>query len=156
MDKYASVAIGDPASDPEHLQRLIVEGVGQYNSYTKFVTDKLDKTTGYIYCATVAVDPSFHRRGIGARMMRWGLERAEKEGVPILLIGSQKGILLYEKLGFEVLGTINFDTLSGDKAMVYWPKGVPRIEVQMSSAIDNDEVQADEAQVAELLQSTTA
>jgi ribosomal protein S18 acetylase RimI-like enzyme len=52
----------------------------------------------------VAVDPAFQRRGVGALLVRAGMERAREEGVPVMLEASPNGEKLYEKLGFVVVG----------------------------------------------------
>jgi GNAT superfamily N-acetyltransferase len=53
--------------------------------------------------SSVAVDPSYQRKGIGKVLMQWGLDRAEKDGKDVCLSASVAGQSLYLKLGFEVV-----------------------------------------------------
>lgn len=54
----------------------------------------------------LGVDPHHQRRGVGKRLVRWGLEQAAAEGQRVFLIATPEGKLLYESLGFQVLGAI--------------------------------------------------
>lgn len=51
--------------------------------------------------ANVVVHKDYQRRGIGARLVRWGLDQAEDERVPCGVESSSAGLRLYEKLGFR-------------------------------------------------------
>jgi ribosomal protein S18 acetylase RimI-like enzyme len=52
----------------------------------------------------LAVDPNHQRRGIGRKLVRWGLEQAAAEDQKVFLIATPEGKPLYESLGFRVLG----------------------------------------------------
>jgi GNAT superfamily N-acetyltransferase len=43
----------------------------------------------------------YQRRGIGARLIKWGLDQAEAERVPVSVESSFAGVSLYEKMGFR-------------------------------------------------------
>jgi len=59
------------------------------------------------YLPLIGVDPSYHRRGMGTGLMRRGLERCNREGMPAYLEASSNASRrLYERFGFQVLGTI--------------------------------------------------
>ena len=47
------------------------------------------------------VDPGFQRRGVGGRLVEWGIENANKEGIPATTLGSQVGQSMYRKKGFK-------------------------------------------------------
>lgn len=130
QNKYASVMHPDPAQDTERNRQFVDHGQPEFDKHMKPLTDALQQSRGYIFCWTMAVDPSFQRRGIGAALLRWGLEQAARERVPVLLFGSAKGAPLYQKLGFEDIGLVSFHGLAGDRIMVYWPPGVLRVESQ--------------------------
>lgn len=53
--------------------------------------------------------PSHQRRGVGAQLVKYGLEKATRGGVPIFLSGSPMGYPLYKKLGFKELDKIEID-----------------------------------------------
>lgn len=49
----------------------------------------------------LAVDPKWQRNGIGQMLVRWGLERAQEEGIHAGLESSLAGCPMYLKLGFQ-------------------------------------------------------
>ncbi|KAM5442952.1 hypothetical protein MferCBS31731_001825 [Microsporum ferrugineum] len=51
----------------------------------------------------LAVLPDYQRRGIGGTLLRYGLEEAQKLGVPTWLEASSEGFPLYRSHGFEVV-----------------------------------------------------
>ncbi|KAG0643992.1 acyl-CoA N-acyltransferase [Tuber brumale] len=51
----------------------------------------------------LAVDPPWHRRGVGGLLVGWGMKNCAKEGVVCCLESSPAGRSLYEKLGFKVV-----------------------------------------------------
>ncbi|MGJ0629753.1 GNAT family N-acetyltransferase [Xenorhabdus bovienii] len=55
------------------------------------------------FLGVVAVDPNFQGKGLGRAVIEPGLERAEREGLPVFLETSDdKNVKIYERLGFEV------------------------------------------------------
>ncbi|KAF2644320.1 acyl-CoA N-acyltransferase [Massarina eburnea CBS 473.64] len=57
----------------------------------------------------LVTDPKHHRRGAGARLVKWGTDKADKAGLPSYLEASEKGRLLYARLGFEEVHERVFD-----------------------------------------------
>ncbi|KAF8470770.1 acyl-CoA N-acyltransferase [Kalaharituber pfeilii] len=53
----------------------------------------------------LAVDPAFQRKGIGRSLLMWGVRRADEEGVCCTLEASDRGLPLYESVGFELAQT---------------------------------------------------
>ncbi len=62
-----------------------------------------DALGDYWYLCALGVEPERQRKGVGSLLLRWGLERAREEGVPVSLIGSDEGRRLYAKYGFKVV-----------------------------------------------------
>lgn len=58
----------------------------------------------YLELGTLAVDPKFHRRGIGGTMLKYRIGLAQNEKVPIVLEASAAGTLLYTIFGFYETG----------------------------------------------------
>ncbi|KAF5640604.1 hypothetical protein F52700_3755 [Fusarium sp. NRRL 52700] len=56
----------------------------------------------------LATSPKYQRTGIGKRLVQWGLDRCEEEGIPATLESSISGRPLYEKMGFREVGTVSF------------------------------------------------
>ena len=48
--------------------------------------------------------PKHQRRGVGAALVRWGLEKAAEAGKDSYLIATKQGRGLYASLGFKELG----------------------------------------------------
>lgn len=69
----------------------------------------------------LAVDPAYHRRGIGAALMEHIKTLAGEERVPVTLLASSMGIHLYRKLGFTEVGEVKSDSLLLGTAMVLYP-----------------------------------
>lgn len=60
-------------------------------------------------CHVVAVKPGHQRKGAGALLTRWGLDLAEQLQLPVYLESSPQARRLYQKLGFEQVGTVVHD-----------------------------------------------
>jgi len=45
-------------------------------------------------------------RGAAGMLIRWGIEQAEKEGIPAYLEAAVTGKPIYEKLGFKQVGDL--------------------------------------------------
>ncbi|PMD37424.1 hypothetical protein L207DRAFT_514697 [Hyaloscypha variabilis F] len=59
------------------------------------------KEKGYLYMAILGVHPGFQRMGVGKRLLEWGLEMADREGLECWIEASPAGKGLYEKLGWR-------------------------------------------------------
>ena len=57
-----------------------------------------------IALAGLGVSPKHQRRGVGAALVRWGLERAKEDGRDTYLIATGPGRKLYLGLGFRDVG----------------------------------------------------
>ncbi|KAK5166502.1 uncharacterized protein LTR77_008045 [Saxophila tyrrhenica] len=64
---------------------------------------------GHWYLEIVATSPTHQGKGVGSKLMRWGLERADAQGMEAYLEASPEAVPLYEKLGFREADRI--DTL---------------------------------------------
>jgi ribosomal protein S18 acetylase RimI-like enzyme len=59
---------------------------------------------GYLYMALLAVDPKCQRMGVGRKLLEWGLEKADGEGLECWIEASPAGKPLYEKVGWREVG----------------------------------------------------
>lgn len=75
------------------------------------------------HLAFLAVDPAFQRRGIGGRLVDWGMENAKKEGIPATILGSQVGQSMYRKRGFKDYKLSWLRDGVHAMAMIYIPEG---------------------------------
>lgn len=56
------------------------------------------------YLAGLGVDPDWRRQGIGAALLRPGIEASQRDGAPcVLLTNTQTNIAFYARHGFEVI-----------------------------------------------------
>ena len=58
------------------------------------------------YLELLAARPEWQGKGVGSALLRWGLERADEEGVEAYLEASPAGKGLYEKMGFREVGRL--------------------------------------------------
>ena len=64
----------------------------------------------YVYLKVLAVDPEYQRKGVGTKLLAYGLDLADKLELPAFLEGSPHGKALYNRVGFEDRGWVeNFD-----------------------------------------------
>lgn len=74
--------------------------------------DDLDKVTTLrkrIYLHVLAVHPDHQRKGIGRKLLQWGLDEADKLGLIAYLEASVDGRHLYETTGFKVVKEARLD-----------------------------------------------
>ncbi len=69
--------------------------------------DKLTNHPSYVDLDFLAVDPQQQRRGIGKKLLAWGMEHAASEGKDCFLVATPAGKPLYLACGFEELGDID-------------------------------------------------
>ncbi|OQD70359.1 hypothetical protein PENDEC_c024G05370 [Penicillium decumbens] len=65
----------------------------------------------HYYLEILGVDPAYQGYGLGSKLLKWGLSRADEEGVEVYLCSSPEGRRVYEKYGFE--GKIPFSLFPG-------------------------------------------
>lgn len=79
-----------------------------------------------IHLQILGVHPDHWRRGVGSKLVRWGMDKAEEEEMPLTLLAGSVGFHLYSSLGFRQVGSTVFQ-VPGEaeaidaKAMVYEP-----------------------------------
>ena len=76
------------------------------------------------YLAMIGVTPTHQGRGHGAALLRAGLERCDRDGLPAYLeSGEPRNRALYERHGFEVLGEVQVAD-----SPPFWPMLRPPVE----------------------------
>jgi GNAT superfamily N-acetyltransferase len=116
--KLYSWVFPDRSTDMERL-----EAAYKYIEETqKFVEEKVPE---WWWVESVAVDPSWWRRGVGRALMAWVMERAREEGVPVILESSHEGKFLYQSMGFKkVREAFHIEGEDAGGMMAWWPEGM--------------------------------
>jgi GNAT superfamily N-acetyltransferase len=57
----------------------------------------------------IGVLPSHQRRGIASRLMQWGTDFADANGIMAYLNGRPVALKLYESFGFKAVDVIDFE-----------------------------------------------
>jgi GNAT superfamily N-acetyltransferase len=91
-------------------------GPGTNAEFCKYFFGRLDKERNemmegkkHALMAVLAIDPEFQRGGVGRKLLEWGLDKADKEGVELWIDASQYGKGLYEKMGWKEVGVVEVD-----------------------------------------------
>ncbi|EPE30171.1 Acyl-CoA N-acyltransferases (Nat) [Glarea lozoyensis ATCC 20868] len=58
------------------------------------------------YLELLATRPEWQGKGAGSKMLKWGLGKADEEGLEAYLEASPAGKRLYEKMGFKEIGRL--------------------------------------------------
>ncbi|MEE4187096.1 MAG: GNAT family N-acetyltransferase [Roseobacter sp.] len=82
------------------------EGCATYNAMDAAISEReaVMDLDGFWYLSILGVDPALQGRGLGAQLVRPGLEEADAAGVPSFLTSFSPGnFAFYEGLGFRVV-----------------------------------------------------
>ncbi|KAJ5900014.1 Acyl-CoA N-acyltransferase [Penicillium taxi] len=61
----------------------------------------------HFYLDILGVHPSYQGRGLAGKLLRWGLERADEQGVEVYLNATPSGRPVYAKHGFQALDSFS-------------------------------------------------
>jgi class 3 adenylate cyclase len=100
-DPRAFVPLAEEQEDAESFQRS-----------RKFVACVGDQIVGFVgidgtYLSWLYVDPSYHRQGIGRRLLRLGVQFIGPHAWTVALAGNTRARRLYESEGFQVVDTFD-------------------------------------------------
>ncbi|KAL4950654.1 acyl-CoA N-acyltransferase [Aspergillus filifer] len=65
----------------------------------------------HYYLSMLAVDPAYGRQGLGGKLLKWGLDRSDREGKITFISSSPTGRGLYEKHGARAVN--NYEVVPG-------------------------------------------
>lgn len=78
------------------------------------------------YLGLIGVRKEFTGKGAAGAMMRWGVERADQDGLPCFLEATPGARGMYEKYGFRVVGEQKFDSPYGEVLDFYMVRDAKR------------------------------
>ncbi|CAG7970378.1 unnamed protein product [Penicillium salamii] len=84
-----------PSSDKDLCERFFSGMDAQHHNW-------MEKRPHY-YLNMLGVHPSQQGRGLASKLLRWGLTRADAEGLEVYLSASPEGKPMYEKYGFRTV-----------------------------------------------------
>jgi GNAT superfamily N-acetyltransferase len=63
------------------------------------------------------VDPDHQRKGIGQKLLQWGLDLADKQKMVCWLYARPAAVRLYESAGFKVMGVCEYNAHEDDEPL---------------------------------------
>lgn len=109
-----------PVADP----KLLAEFPKFFESIEKKYYTYPDDSAWYL--KIIAINPKHQRKGVGRKMVQWGVSKSEEEGVPALLEASPAGEGLYLSMGYEDVGGETLTAESGEHASLRVMKRYPK------------------------------
>jgi GNAT superfamily N-acetyltransferase len=73
------------------------------------VRNEAMKGKRHFLMAILAVLPEYQRIGVGGKLLEWGLQEADREGVECWIDSSPFGLGLYKKFGWKEVGYLDVD-----------------------------------------------
>ena len=122
--------------DPTYDYAVVEEFESSKWGFEAVMREHLKREEGYMWLNFLAVEPDFQRRGVGRRLMEWGIKKADGEGLKVGLVASPMGEKLYESVGFRHVGWLIMGPVEG-KAMVRWPGGEEK-EIQEVKVVNTN------------------
>ncbi|KAJ5520949.1 Acyl-CoA N-acyltransferase [Penicillium fimorum] len=98
-DQHEDPIVWPPSSDKELCDRFFF---GMEEQHVKWMGDR-----PHYYLDILGVHPSYQGKGLGTKLLKWGLTRADAEGVEVYLAASPAGRPLYSKYGFREVDTFS-------------------------------------------------
>jgi GNAT superfamily N-acetyltransferase len=108
----------EPLSDEIMAKRALVpppiesanpEGWNAFFGTMRSASAACAQRAPHAYLGVLVTHPEHQRRGAGGMLLRYGIERAKKEGWEIWLLASTWGVGMYQKAGFEIVRRTEFD-----------------------------------------------
>lgn len=88
---------------PKTVQALERTTSAAMNYYKSFL---MPPGTTCWFIVSISVDPANQRKGVGTALMKWGLDKADAEGLSSWVSSSHDGVSAFEKRGFHEVGRL--------------------------------------------------
>ncbi|OQE36980.1 hypothetical protein PENCOP_c011G02907 [Penicillium coprophilum] len=119
-DRHEEQIVWPPSSDKELCDRFFW---GMETQHEKWMGDR-----PHYYLDMLGVHPSYQGKGLGSKLLKWGLMRADAEGVEVYLAASPLGRPLYAKYGFREVDTFSPTPDYALVMMIRSPQGQEKAE----------------------------
>ncbi|OKL64432.1 hypothetical protein UA08_01109 [Talaromyces atroroseus] len=93
------------------VKRLVLEvpDAQQQKDSKERDLNEVKKLRKRVYLHVLAVHPNHQKKGIGRKLLQWGLDEADRLGLIAYLEASNEGRPLYEQSGFEAVKKVSMD-----------------------------------------------
>ncbi len=106
------------AADPE--QEDIIE---RSYGFLDHIWTKQNQRSPSWYLESLAVAPEYQNRGVGRKLVQWGIDQAEKEGIACSVIAADGKEQFYQRCGFDV-GPVGWSGEGEDNPLSEVPGGL--------------------------------
>ncbi|KAL2063635.1 hypothetical protein VTL71DRAFT_5440 [Oculimacula yallundae] len=79
-----------------------------FGEFVRVMNEKMEGKK-FVYMHILVIHPEFQRMGVGKRMLEWGLQLVDEEGLETYIDASPEGKGLYEKMGWRTTNVIDVD-----------------------------------------------
>jgi ribosomal protein S18 acetylase RimI-like enzyme len=118
MDRF--LAIEDATRDD--IAALTTDDGDRYRAFWDWIEDRLPQEPQW-YLDHVAVEANSRGQGVGGALIRFGVDRGRRDGVPTVLETARPGnVALYEHLGFR---TYLEEEMPGDGPRIWFMRADP-------------------------------
>jgi ribosomal protein S18 acetylase RimI-like enzyme len=130
IENYSGAALWLPPNVHPDVEQLIalLQSTGSEDAkrYGPQIFEKMDSyhpKEPHWYLPLLGVDPLYHGKGYGSTLLQHALVKCDQDNTYAYLESSNpRNIPLYERHGFELLGTIQFDTSPSIFPMLRQPR----------------------------------
>ena len=89
------------------LVQLLAETMSKDS--TRWENEHMGGRSRYMVLQTLATHPECQRKGVGTKLMQWGVQRADQEGLTTWIHASPASYRLYERAGFQEVGRSEYN-----------------------------------------------
>lgn len=110
-EKIQQAAKGEPQPEPAEEDTDPIKRLEDYINadMNAWMEEVMPEGTRCIYIIDISVAPNHQGRGVGKRLLRWGMRFCDERGVFAWVHSSQGAWKMYEKSGFQIIRELDVD-----------------------------------------------